>query len=549
MERETMFRYRRLILPLIALPLMCGCTPPEDNPPHPTEAITSEKVTEAVDDYIYGDCMPVLSINTTERGSNAMDFVTKPVTRHVAESIASWTPNYRIPTEPYYTECTVTLTDTDEAVQLDRVGAQVKVRGNWTTVYDKKPLRIKFDEKQSVLGLNDGTEYRNWVLLAEYKDCSMLRNKAALSVARDILGKDGLYAADAEFVEVYINGNYWGVYLLTEMQQVNAGRVDITEPEKDYEGRDIGYFLEFDGYFTQENDNNAFYVYFADNAPLVPFDGNGGSGRTMKCQPEYVDDPDDPKKPVGITVKSKIYSNEQIDFITEFVNGTYDIMYHAAYDDKAYVFNDNLHIDIEEDPSITPREAVERVVDVDSLADMYIISELTCDADIYWSSFFMSADFGKDGDGKLRFEAPWDFDSAMGNKDRCIDGTGFYAANIVPDVNGGVSGGGEYDTINPWLAVLMYEDWFTDIIREKWTDAYDSGVFSEAVEMIREDTEKYSSAFDRNYERWDNLRDKSAFGNELSKAAAKCKTHGEAADQLADWLNKRVNFLNEYWHK
>lgn len=36
---------------------------------------------------------------------------------------------------------------------------------------------------------------------------------------------------------------------------------------------------------------------------------------------------------------------------------------------------------------------------------------------------------------KLTFEVPWDFDSAMGNKDRCADGTGFYAANIVWDVN------------------------------------------------------------------------------------------------------------------
>jgi len=67
--------------------------------------------------------------------------------------------------------------------------------------------------------------------------------------------------------------------------------------------------------------------------------------------------------------------------------------------------------------------------------------------------------------------------------------------------------------------------------------------------MIREGTENYSSAFERNYERWDNLHDKSAFGSELSKAAAKCKTHGEAADQLAAWLDKRVTFLNDYWHK
>ena len=559
-----MFRYRRLLLPLMALPLLCGCSSPEVLPESSSESTpavtetatkaantTSEKTTEAESTepaapaYDFGDCMPILSITTADKSSNAIDFITKPVTRHVAESIASWTPGYKMPPEPYYTECAVTLTDTDENVLLSNAGAQVKVRGNWTTTYDKKPLRIKFDEKQSMLGLNDGAEYRNWVLLAEYKDASMLRNKSALSIARELLGSDGLYAADAELVEVVVNGRYWGVYLLTEMQQVNSGRVDVTAPEAGYTGYDIGYFLEFDGYFTNEDELHGFFVDYSDNAALVPFDGNGGAGRTMQC---LNSGRKDPKKDVGFTVKSDINSKEQIDFISNFVNGVYDIMYHAAYEDKAYVFNSDYSA-IEASSSISPEEAVERVVDLDSLADMYIISELTCDADIYWSSFFLSADFGPDGGHKLRFEAPWDFDSAMGNKDRCSDGTGFYAANIVPDVNGGTKGGGEYDSINPWLAVLMYEDWFTDIIREKWTNAYDSGVFSDAVAMINSDADDLSSAFDRNYERWDNLRDKSAFGNELSRGAMKCRTHKEAAGYLADWLQKRINFLNDYWHK
>jgi hypothetical protein len=396
-----------------------------------------------------------------------------------------------------------------------------------------------------MLGLNGGAEFRNWVLLAEYKDASMLRNKSALAVARDILGRDGLYAADAQFVEVVINGNYWGVYLLAEFQQVNSDRVDISKPEADYTGTDIGYFIEFDGEYKQEDELEQFFVDYADNAALVPFDGKNGSGKTMKC---LKDGRRDPKKDVGFAVKSDINSKEQLDFISDFVNGTYDIMYHAAYDDKAYVFNDDYSA-ITETSAISPQEAVERVVDLDSLADMYIVSELTCDADIYWSSFFMSADFGPDGSRKLVFQAPWDFDSAMGNKDRCSDGTGFYAANIVPDVNGGASGGGEYDSINPWLAVLMYEDWYTDIIRDKWTSAYDNGTFSAAVDMINSDTDEYSSAFDRNYERWNNLRDKSEFGSELSSAAFRCKTHKEAADYLADWLQKRVDFLNGYWHK
>ena len=106
-------------------------------------------------------------------------------------------------------------------------------------------------------------------------------------------------------------------------------------------------------------------------------------------------------------------------------------MYEAAYFNKALVFNDT-YTAISETNDITPQQAVEKVVNVDSLADMYIISELTCDADIYWSSFFMDADFSAGGDVRLTFEAPWDFDSSMGNKDRCADGTGFYAANIVP---------------------------------------------------------------------------------------------------------------------
>ena len=165
-----------------------------------------------------------------------MDFVTKPVTTHVANSIASWTPNYVMPPAPYYEDCTVSVTyDANSEPLLDSVPAQVKVRGNWTTSYDKKPLRIKFTEKQNLLGLNDGAEMKNWVLTAEYKDGSLLRNKTALSIAREILAEDGLYGTDACFVEVVINDQYWGVYLLAEYQQINENRVAITEAEKDYE--------------------------------------------------------------------------------------------------------------------------------------------------------------------------------------------------------------------------------------------------------------------------------------------------------------------------
>lgn len=487
--------------------------------------------------------MPVLSITTVTDGKNVMDFVTKPVASHVSEAIASWTPNYDMPPAPYYETCTVTLTDTDKTVVLDAVTADVKVRGNWTTAYDKKPLRIKFTEPQSLLGLNGGETFKNWVLLAEYKDASMLRNKTALAVARELLAKDGLYASDATFVEVVINGYYWGVYLLAEQQQVNKDRVDITEVPEGYTGTDIGYFLEFDSYFWTEDPLQQFRVDYADNAELVSFEGEDGAGDTMKClsDPKY-----GYKSEIGFTIKNDIYSKEQHDFIASYVNHVYEIMYAAAYKDEAYVFDDTYSA-IRKTTEITPREAVERVVNVFTLADAYLINELLCDADVYLTSFYMSADFGPKGDKKLTFQAHWDFDSAMGNKNRCIDGTGFYAASIVPDVNGGPGKGGEYNSINPWLAVLAYEDWYQDVIRENWTSFYDSGVFDRIYTMIENDKTTYADAFLRNYDRWDNIRNNHSFAMELSAPAAACKTQAEAADFLLDWLKKRVEFMNSVW--
>lgn len=508
---------------LLLLALMTGCGEVILSPEAPS-------VTEPPAVSSQSNELALISITTVDQSEDAMDFVTEPVAAHVSSEIVKWTPGYVIPPEPYYEECTVTVYDGTGEVVLEQAEANVKVRGNWTTSYPKKGLRIKFSDAQTMLGLNGGAELKNWVLLAEYKDASMLRNKAAFAIADGILSPDGLYCADTRLVEVQVNGTYMGVYLLADYQQVNSDRVDITKPDDDYEGTDIGYFIEFDGYsYTNESELESFYISFADNAALTPYDGNGGSGRQM-CATNN-----------GFTIKSDVYSAQQRDFIASFVENVYRIMYSAAYNKEAYVFNADFTA-IHKTDDLTPREAVELVVNVDSLADMFLVSEITCDADIYLTSFFMSADFGEGGDKRLTFEAPWDFDSAMGNKDRCADGKGYYACNIVPDVNG------QFESINPWLAVLMYEDWFREIITEKWTVAYDSGVFSRTVEMIKTDAQQYAEAFENNYAKWNNIIDNGAFVNELSAQAAQCKTHSEAVQYLCRWLESRVEFLNDCWH-
>jgi len=507
--------------------LLCSCSGCQDK---------ADKETGSENQIISYEGIPSVYIETTG-GSNK--FASEPVDGYVSSLIASWTPGYVIPPEPYYEECSVSVSAGDKTL-LDAQKAKIKVRGNWTTNYEKKPFRLEFDEKQNLLGLNGGDTFRTWVLLAEYKDASLLRNKSALEISRDILAEDGLYASDAAFAELYLNNEYWGLYLIAEQQQVNSGRVKITKPEKEYQGTDIGYFIEFDGNFFLEDPLQQFHVDYCDNAGLIPFDGNDGSGYLISCLPSgKFDDKND----VGFTVKNTLYSQAQHDFIENFVTNTYRIMYEAAYNDTAYVFNKDYSA-ITKTDSVTPEEAVKKVVDVQSLADMYIISELTCDADLYWSSFYMTADFGPDGNKKLTFQAPWDFDSAMGNKSRCPDGTGFYAAGVIPDVNGF-----EYNTVNPWLAVLSYEDWYQDIIKEKWTSVYDRGVFKDAVDGIRKDTSDFSEAFERNNNRWGISTIDEAVTDELSDDALNCSTHKEASEHLADWLSKRTEFMNDYWHK
>ena len=252
--------------------------------------------------------MPRVDIVTKDTSENALDFVTKPVKRHVAKSIASYTPGYVIPVEPYYVDCAITVTDETNVVTLESIDAEVKVRGSWTTSYEKKPLRIKFNKKQSMLGLNDGAEFKNWVLLAEYKDSSMLRNKTVFQIANEILEPEGYYCTDAKLVEVTINGKYWGVYLLAEQQEAKENRVNVPEPEEDYTGTDIGYFLEFDGYYFDEDELQRFYVDYADNAPLRTFTEKGVTGVTTTVLPES---DAEAKKKVGFTIKSDIYSKQQ----------------------------------------------------------------------------------------------------------------------------------------------------------------------------------------------------------------------------------------------
>lgn len=135
-----------------------------------------------------------------------------------------------------YVSVSVTITEGEE-VTLFATG-RAKGRGNATwDFYPKKPFKIKFDEKQSLLGF---PENKDWVLLAEYCDKSIMRTAYMCELA-DFVGLP--YPIRYRHVQLYLNGEYNGMYVLTDQVEKKNGRVNI---------EDDGFLFENDNYFWAE---------------------------------------------------------------------------------------------------------------------------------------------------------------------------------------------------------------------------------------------------------------------------------------------------------
>ncbi|MCR5159689.1 MAG: CotH kinase family protein [Prevotella sp.] len=102
--------------------------------------------------------------------------------------------------------------------------AQIRCRGNSSFLwYDKKPLRLKLNEKHKLLGLGKA---KSWVLLANYRDVTDLMNTFVFETG-EWLGLP--FTNHTRYVELFVNGDYRGVYQLTEQVQQGKNRVDVSD--------------------------------------------------------------------------------------------------------------------------------------------------------------------------------------------------------------------------------------------------------------------------------------------------------------------------------
>jgi hypothetical protein len=147
----------------------------------------------------------------------------------------------------------------------ENLASNLRIRGRGNTTwafFPKKPYQIKFDNKETVLGM---PKDKKWILLANYSDKTMLRNEVAFNLSR-FSSLD--WTPESRFVELFINNEFLGVYQVTQKVEESSNRVNIG---------DDGYLLEVDQLKRLDPDD----VYFRTNnylfnikEPNLDFDDN-----------------------------------------------------------------------------------------------------------------------------------------------------------------------------------------------------------------------------------------------------------------------------------
>ena len=261
-----------------------------------------------------------------------------------------------------YVNAKMSISNTDEKYEFSDLDFLFRGRGNWSWAKEKKGYRIKFDSKQNLFG---NCKSKHWAIIASYTDATLNRNKMSFEMANVL---DNIYyVTSCVNLEVFINGEYRGVYSLVELPKAEKDKMNIDES---YDYVDTGYIIELDAYAIidwQKKPTNAIegIDYFIIDGVKYPF--------SVKSP-----DPDD------------LEDEEMFRSQVEYISNYFKEMYTA-------VFNHDF-------------EEFKKYADVDSFVDMYLLDEIIKSTDVGWQSFY----FVKDKGGKVYLTAPWDLEFSCG---------------------------------------------------------------------------------------------------------------------------------------
>lgn len=269
---------------------------------------------------------------------------------------------------------------------------QIKARGNSTFTYaEKKSYQIKLAEPSDLLGKQE--QVKTWVLLASYFDATQMHDK----LIKDLAAELGLaYTASCDWVNLYYDGEYRGVYLLSEKNSVGATSVAITDMEQAYEQLNEGYGTDMTTALA-ENSYGQQYQYTKDLKEPENITG----GYLIELNHEMWDEVSGFKTRQGVAfnVKSPEWCGDSaMKYISEYYQAFEDAVY-ATDDTGAYTgYNAG-----------TGKYFYE-YVDMDSLVKVFLLQELALNCDGFISSVY----FYKDADGIMYAGPIWDQDMTFG---------------------------------------------------------------------------------------------------------------------------------------
>lgn len=264
--------------------------------------------------------------------------------------------------------------DTDGEVNSEGMLTWIKGKGHSSFTHsDKKSYQIMFEEATDVLGMGKASHY---VLQANALDPAKIRNYVAYNLAKDM----GMpYSSDTVYVNLYLNGEYWGCYMLLEPVEVAEGRMNSDE---------ISCLFEINN--AEDERTKEGNIYFKDNAGL-------------RYELDYPDEEED-----------KI-TDDEIEAITEIVSTNVDGVMKLA-DNK-----DNgggLYLELS------------KKMNMDSFANMFIMDMLFDDVDANALSTF----YYIDSKGVMNAGPVWDYDLTLGNHgEREIDRGDSSFINGIPE--------------------------------------------------------------------------------------------------------------------
>lgn len=242
------------------------------------------------------------------------------------------------------------LDPSGEAVLTDHL-EKLRVRGNLTATLDKKPYTFTLSKEASVCGMAPA---RKWNLIANATDGSYMRNKIVLDLADRAVGTEG-YEPDGEFVELFMNGEYQGLYLITEAVEIGENRWDIAEEK--------GFAFEMELDFRKENGKD----YITTTGGRL-FEVKEASGRRLSAERKQE------AEALLNDVESALLAEDGISGISG--------------------------------------KPLEELIDIPSWAAGWLVEEISGDHDVGIASQFACT---KGGSSLLYAGPVWDFDGAMGN--------------------------------------------------------------------------------------------------------------------------------------